>query len=157
MAIRIETQLSKKIPIAGEAYSSRQASITISAEVNDLSSIPDQARSLYTLAEQAVDNQLGITPQQPVQPTSPVPATPNRPVATAAAPKPASSPQPYRNQARRAPAPISEAQLRYLGQLIKTTNASVDAILHQHQVGALRDLSSKAASALIEEMRGVTA
>ena len=145
--IRIDTQVSKKIPLPGSDFSSRQASITISAEVSDLNNLQTQARALYAQAEAAVDAQLGISGQ-------PAPATPNCPV-TAAAPKPA--PQPYRNQGRRAPAPISEAQLRYLGQLIKNTNASVDAILHQHQVGALRDLSSKAASALIDEMRKAAA
>lgn len=153
MAIRIETQVSKKIPIAGEAFSSRQASITISAEVSDLACIADQARALYAQAEAAVDVQLGIIAQQPTQAA---PVTPNRAV-VASAPKPAPSQQPYRNSSRRAPAPVSEAQLRYLEKLITSTHASLEAILQQYQIGALRDLSSKAASGLIEDLRGVAA
>jgi hypothetical protein len=153
MAIRIETQVSKKIPIPGADFSSRQASITISAEVSDLACIADQARALYAQAEAAVDVQLGISAQQPTQVA---PVTPNRTVATAA-PKPAPSPQPYRAQSRRSPAPVSEAQLRYLEKLITSTHASLEAILQQYQIGALRDLSSKAASGLIEELRSVAA
>ena len=48
---------------------------------------------------------------------------------------------------------MTESQLRFLDRLIQQTNSSVPAILQQHQVGALRDLSCKAAAGLIDELK----
>lgn len=153
MAITIQAQLAKKVPIPGADYSSQQASITITAEVSDLSQVVTEAQHLYTLAERAVDQQLALTQpaatsQQPaaavVPPTHPAPAR-----------LPSQASQPYRTQ-RRGPAPVTDSQLRFLDRLIQQTNSSVPAILQQHQVGSLRDLSCKAAAGLIDELKAQT-
>ncbi len=58
MAITIQAQLAKKVPIPGSQFSSQQASITITAEVTDLNQVVAEAQRLYQIAEQAVDAQL---------------------------------------------------------------------------------------------------
>jgi len=157
MAITIAANLSKKLPIPGENFSSQSASITITAEVTDLSQVVTEAQKLYRIAEQAVDAQLAGTPT-----VRPVPVAPTMPAATSNPPQsPAqrtSASPPYRggNQQRRAPAPVTESQLRFLDRLITQTNSSVAAILQQHQIGALRDLSCKAAAGLIDELKAQT-
>lgn len=155
MAITIQAQLAKKIP--GEInFSSKQASITISAEVTDLNQVVAEAARLYALAEKAVDAQLA---QHAV--TAPPLAASSQ--LSASSPAPTQSPvqrpvasQPYRaNPQRRAPAPVTESQLRFLDRLIQQTGSSVPAILEQHQVGALRDISCKAAAGLIDELKAL--
>ena len=151
MAITIQAQLAKKLPIPGSSFSSQQASITISAEVTDLNQVVAEASRLYALAEQAVDLQLaGTPPAQSAPVASPVASN----VPPQPSPRPAAS-QPYRatSQPRRGPAPVTDSQLRFLDRLITQTNSSVAAILHQHQVGSLRDLSCKAAAGLIDELK----
>lgn len=153
MAITIQAQLAKKLPIPGSQFSSQQASITISAEVTDLNQVVAEAARLYALAEHAVDAQLaGTTAVQPAPVAPPVATSSNQP--QSAAQRPAAS-QPYRSgsQQRRGPAPVTDSQLRFLERLIQQTNSSVPAILDQHQVGALRDLSCKAAAGLIDELK----
>lgn len=156
MAITIQAQLAKKVPIPGADYSSQQASITITAEVTDLNQVVAEAQRLYQIAELAVDAQLN--PSQVQTPTTlpaggpnlqPPPAT----AQTAGSPRQAS--QPYRsgNQQRRGPAPVTDSQLRFLDRLIQQSNASVAAILQQYQVGSLRDLTCKAAAGLIDELK----
>lgn len=146
--ITIQAQLAKKLPIPGNQFSSQQASITISAEVTDPSQIVAEAARLYTLAEQAVDAQLAGAPVVP-----PVPAATSNPPQSSA--QRTSSAQPYRggNQQRRGPAPVTDSQLRFLDRLIQQTHSSVPAILQQHQIGALRDMSCRAAAQLIDELK----
>lgn len=154
MAIQIQAQLAKKLPIPGSQFTSQQASITITTDVVDLNQVVAEASRLYKLAEQAVDAQLaGTTVVQPAPVAPSVSASSNQPQSVA--PRPAAS-QPYRggNQQRRGPAPVTDSQLRFLDRLIQQTNSSVPAILEQHQVGALRDLSCKAAAGLIDELKG---
>ena len=152
MAITIQAQLAKKLPIPGSQFSSQQASITITAEVTDLNQVVAEAQRLHRLAEQAVDAQLNQPPAlQAALPQSPTTSAPS----TSPAQRPAAS-QPYRNSSaaqRRGPAPVTESQLRFLDRLIQQTGSSVPAILDQHQVGALRDLSCKAAAGLIDELK----
>lgn len=153
--ITIQAQLAKKLPIPGSQFSSQQASITISAEVTDPSQIVAEAARLYNLAEQAVDAQLaGTSDVRPAPVAPPVPtATSNSPQSPAQRPAGA---QPYRggNQQRRGPAPVTDSQLRFLDRLIQQTGSRVPAILQQHQIGALRDLSCRAAAQLIDELKG---
>ena len=154
MAISIQAQLAKKLPIPGSQFSSQQASITITAEVTDLNQVVAEAQRLYALAEQAVDAQLNQAPApQAALSQGPTTAAPS----TSPAQRPAAS-QPYRggNTAqRRGPAPATDSQLRFLDRLITQTNSSVPAILQQHQIGALRDLSCKAAAGLIDELKNL--
>ena len=148
MAITIQAQLSKKIPITGTDFSSQSASITISAEVTDPASVIPEAQRLYRLAEQAVDAQLRLTP--------PPAATPATRQATAT-PNAHNRPTPPRNQTRRGPAPVTDSQIRFLDRLITQTGSSLDAILHRHQIAGLQDLSCKDAAALIDELKRTAA
>ena len=148
MAITIQAQLSKKIPITGTDFSSQSASITISAEVTDPASVIPEAQRLYRLAEQAVDAQLRLSP--------PPAATPAARQATAT-PNAHNRPTPPRSHPRRGPAPVTDSQIRFLDRLITQTGSSLDAILHQHQVAGLQDLSCKDAAALIDELKRMAA
>jgi hypothetical protein len=149
--VRIEAQLAKKLPIPGEDFSSKQASITITAEVADLSQVVAEAQRLYALAEEAVDAQFTQAPAAPI--SSPRPSS-----------NPAPSPaqrqqalQPYRSSGgpRRgsAPAPVTDSQLRFLSRLIDQTKASLPAILDQYQVGGLDQLSCRDAAGLIDSLK----
>ena len=147
--VRIEAQLAKKLPIPGEEFSSKQASITITAEVADLSQVVAEAQRLYALAEEAVDTQLN---QAHVAPASAHRPSPNP------APNPAprqQASQPFRASGgqRRGPAPVTDSQIRFLEKLIRDSGTNLNAILHHHQIGSLRDLSCKDAAGLIDELK----
>jgi len=139
MAIRIEAQLSKKIPIPGQEFSSQQASITISAEVTDPSQIVLESHRLYALAEQSVNQQLKITPAPSPQIQRSQP-TQHRPAQASA---------PY----RRGPAPITDSQLRFLNKLIQQGNHDVHGILSDFAVQDLRDIPCKDAVGLIDRLK----
>jgi hypothetical protein len=147
MAIQIQTQLSKKIP--GDIdFSSKQASITITAEVGDLSQVVVEARRLYVLAEEAVDAQLN----QVRAPSAAPPRSANS--APSPAPRQQAS-QPYHASGgqRRGPAPVTDSQIRFLERLIRDSGTDLNALLHHHQIGSLRDLSCKDAAGLIDELK----
>jgi len=145
MAIRIEAQLSKKIPIPGSEFSSQQASIAISAEVTDPAHVVQEAQRLYSLAVQAVDQQLGIVAAQ----STPIP----RSHAQQTIPRPSQASQPFPNTQRRGPAPITDSQLKYLNRLISQGNHSLSAILHDFQIGSLGDLTCKDGADLISRLK----
>jgi hypothetical protein len=150
MAITIQAQLAKKVPIPGADFSSQQASITLNAEVSDLSQVAAEAQRLYSLAEQAVDAQLAGHVRHPA-------AAPPAPAPTQAAPPaPSAASRPYASASspRRGPAPVTDSQLRFLDRLIRQAGVDPAAILAQHQVGSLRDLSCKVAAQLIDELKG---
>ncbi len=149
MAITIAANLAKKLPIPGSDYSSQLASITITAEVSDLNQVATEAQKLYRLAEQAVDAQLAGKPiVTGSQPPPQAPAQPN-------SHRPTQASQPYRsNGQRRAPAPVTDSQLRFLKRLLDQTRTSLPAVLEHHQVGSLDQLSCKAAAELIDELKG---
>lgn len=150
MAISIAANLSKKLPIPGSDYSSQQASITITAEVSDLTQVAAEAQKLYRIAEAAVDAQLASSPGD-----QPAPAPSARPGPTA---QPRQGSQPYRSTGqRRGPAPITDSQLKYVQRLIDQTKASLPAILQQYQVGGIDQLSCRAAAQLIDELKQVSA
>lgn len=151
MAITIQAQLAKKVPIPGADYSSQQASITITAEVTDLSQVVAEAQRLYALAEQAIDVQLaGGQPQAGIPPA----AGGARALASSQGrPTPAAGSAPYRAPARRGPAPVTDSQLRFLDRLIQQSGASVPAILEQQRIGDLRELTCKAAAGLIDALK----
>ena len=154
MALKLIVNVSKKIQ-GKTNFSSTQASCSIEGEISSGQDPVQEAAKLYAQAEQAVDAQLFST--SAVQPAPVVPPTPV--VSSNSPPHPVqrqTASQPYRggSQPRRSPAPVTESQLRFLDRLITQTNSSVPAILDQHQVGSLRDLSCKAAAGLIDELKG---
>jgi hypothetical protein len=157
MAITIQAQLAKKVPIPGADFSSQQASITVTAEVTDLNQVVAEAQRLYQIAEQAVDAQLagrhrpqGCVPEATI-PGS-VPSTPAR--SPTSSPSATSRPFTATTTPRQGPAPITDSQLRFLDRLIRQAGIDPAAILAQHQVGSLRNLSCKAAAQLIDELKG---
>jgi hypothetical protein len=181
MAITIQAQLAKKVPIPGATFSSQQASITITAEVSDLSQVVAEAQRLYALAEQAVDQQLaGPAPSQsiPASPSSPAYSAVSAPAAASSIP-PGSTPggptstgshqaqspsarpasagprasQPYRGAQRRGPAPVTDSQLRFLKRLIDQSRAPLAGIFDQYQIGDLAQLSCRDAAQLIDELK----
>lgn len=165
MAITIAANLSKKVPLPGTDYSSHQASITITAEVTDLSHVHSEAERLYALAEQAVDHQLGLAAVRGGGPATgrsasndPAPMTPSTTTQRPATASRASQPYP-RTGGRRGPAPATDSQLRFLERLVSQTGTNVDAICSAHRVGSLADLSCKEAAGVIDELkaRGVAA
>ena len=146
MAIAIAAQVAKKVPIPGTEFASRQASITITAEVVDLSQVAAQARSLYALAEQAVDAQLGLPTAVQTNP-----APPSTPGPSSYAPRPSQGhPTPSRS---RRPAPVTDSQLRLIDKLIQDTGTNVQAVLQHHRIQALAELTCKDASALIDDLK----
>lgn len=160
MAIKIITTVSKKIPIAGLDYSSVSASCTVEAEIADLTQVAAQAQALYAQVEHAVDQQLMPEKSSPAQvpaatPTASLPVShPRQPDSIAALPRQGTS-APYHptGQQRRGPAPVTDSQLRFLKRLIDQTGTPVAAILDQHRIGGLDDLSCKAAAQLIDELK----
>jgi len=147
MSAKVITTVSKKIPIVGLDFSSVSASCTVEAEIVDLAQVAEQVRALYAQAEAAVDEQLRLA----------APAAPNvlvTPPSAAPTSQPRQASQPYRPaQQRRAPAPITDSQLRFLDRLIAQTGTSLPAILEHHHVGNLRDISCKDAAGLIDELK----
>jgi hypothetical protein len=160
MAISIQAQLAKKVPIPGSQFSSQQASITVTAEVTDLNQVVAEAQRLYQIAEQAVDAQLNRS-QNPTPTAQPVVGPNNQPQQATAqtASSPRQTSQPYRgnNQHRRGPAPVTDSQMRFLKRLIDQSKASVPAILNQFQIGDLSQLSCRDAAQLIDELKQVSA
>ena len=152
MPITIEASVSKKVPIPGEEFSSRSASLTIRAEVTTLADIAGQAARLYQEAEAAIDAQLGITAAAPAsKPPLPVHQHPTQPLSSAPGPTRASAP--YRSSQRRTPAPITESQVSFIGRLLNESRTTLDAVLAHFQVGSLRDLSAKQGSELIDSLK----
>ena len=156
MAISIQAQLSKKQPIEGVDWSSKQASMSISSECSDPSQIIAEAARLFALAEQAVDAQLSQSPAPQVAvPQSPTPPTPS----ASPAHRPSAS-QPYRNggpQRRQAAAPISAAQARYLSQLGQRAQGALAEALAQHGVTTIDALTGRDASKIIDHLLQVAA
>jgi Tfp pilus assembly protein PilN len=147
MAISIAAQVAKKMPVPGTDFASRQASITITAEVTDLAQVSTQAQRLYALAEQAVDAQLGITTTAPTP--APTPSAITGP--STYAPRPS---QGHASPSRsRRLAPVTDSQLRLIDKLVQDTGTDPQAVLRHHRIQAMRELTCKDASALIDELK----
>lgn len=58
MAIQLHIHFAKKLPIPGADFSSQQASVTVRAEVSEITDVLTESAKLYRLCEQAVDQQL---------------------------------------------------------------------------------------------------
>lgn len=149
MAIAINASLSKKIQLPGHEYASQQVSITITGEVHDLARVSEEAARLLGLAEASVDEKLGLTKSQStLQMSSPATST-SQPQASAA-PKPVAYPS---SGGRRAPNPSSAAQHRLLRLLCDRTPGAFDRILAENRVASIEGLSSRAASAVIDQLK----
>lgn len=153
MAIRIDANVAKRVPIPGIDYSSRQASITITAEVTDISQVVEEARRLYALAEQAVDQQLALAAAAP-----PVAAPVQPPVAyqpqVGAQSRPTSRvPSTGRSAPRRGIPPISDAQRRLLDRLLSGDPQQADAICQRAGVATIGALNMKQASETIDWLK----
>jgi len=144
MPLRIIINLSKKVP-GPQDYSSTSASCSIESDLAHGQDPTAEAATLYRQAEIAVDRQLGILQTPPVPASSPAStSSPNG--SGPAIPRQSSQP-------RRAPAPISPAQLRYLGQLLERNPGVRDRILAEQHVATIQEISSRAASAIIDQLK----
>ncbi len=148
MAIKLVVNIAKKIPGPSE-YSSVQASCSIEGELSAGQHPQVEAARLFSQAEAAVNQQLGHVDIKSVAPTPVQRWTPPT-VSNNTTPNQSQSPQ------RRSPAPVTESQLRFITRLLDAGKGSRDAILAQHQVGDLRDLSCKAAASVIDTLKAVT-
>ena len=155
MALKLVINISKKIPGPLD-FSSIQASCSIEGELTAGQDPTVEAARIFAQAEAAVDRQLGLQAQETV-PQATLHQQPSPSSTTSVGAGHASRPQasqPYRsNGQRRAPAPVTDSQIRFLERLIRDTGTDLNAILQHHQVGSLRDLSCKAAAGLIDEMK----
>ena len=157
MAIRIDISISKRLPIPGVDYSSRQAAITISGEITDLTQINAEAARLFTAGETVVDRQLNLLPTAQVPPLVPgipptIPPSSPSPTIQPAADTAARSTRPYTNRSR-TPAPVTASQLRFLDKLIRDTRTDPNAILHEFAIGSMAGLSCRDAARLIDDLK----
>ncbi len=157
MVMTIVVNLSKKIPGLVD-YSSVQASCSIEGELAAGHDPLLEAARLFGQAEAAVDRQLDIAANVGAGVPAKITAG-NHPSGSSQPPRstasPGSSPSPSGN-GRRAPAPISPAQLRFLRQLCDRTPGAHDRILAEHHVASIEALSSRAASAVIDQLKAVS-
>jgi len=166
MAIALHASIAKKVPIPGEQYASRQASLSIVGEVTDLAHILDEAHRLFGLAEIAVDAQLASMPPtsairspatgQPVRrPAQSTPAAiPQMPSSSQSIP-PSPPPPPPRSSRpfRRAVAAVTPSQLQLIQRLLGEGRGDLTAILHHYQLGGLDQLGCRDASVLIDILK----
>ena len=149
MALKLITTISKKIPLPGLEFSSCQASCTIEGEVTDLNQAPAEARRLYLLAENAVDQQLCLhsTNDHP-QPIRSGPAQ-------GVSPSRASAPSPSANRSapRRNPPMVTDSQLRLLHRLLDNQPDLITHHCRRHGVECLEDLTVSQASGLIDALK----
>lgn len=141
MAIKLVVNISKKIPGPSD-YSSVQASCSIEGELPAGQNPNVEAARLFSQAEAAVNQQLTL---KPANFAGPALAPAQRWTPPTATTQPTSQ--------RRAPAPVTDSQLRFITRLLDSGKGSLNAILAQHQVGDLRDLSCKAAAGLIDTLK----
>ena len=174
MAIRIEAQLAKKLPIPGADFSSQQAAITISAEVGNPAEVVSEAQHLYRLCEEAVDAQLGIPNTPPAAQgtahshdhrSAHARGTPNDSSRSSGFQRSVPNPSPqrsayskpgYPSQRRGGPPPISDAQRRLLSRLLSDTPDRGHAWLGDRGINNLDRIDMAEASALIDELKGGT-
>ena len=129
MATTIAANISKRVVAAqGNLF----ASITLTAEISNLSQFAIEAKRLYALAESAVDEQLGLRPPPHAEKA-------HTEVRTAS---------PHLRQKP----PASENQIQYLSRLMRETGTELNAILTDFQIPDLRSLSGSEASGLIAQL-----
>jgi hypothetical protein len=151
--LKLVITISKKVP-GPQDYSSTQSSVSIEGELASGQDPVAEAARLQSQAEAAVDRFLGLSPAHtenpaPQQSRTPAPTLPPR---TSPAPPNSGASRPYA-QGRRAPAPITESQVSFIGRLLTESRTTLDAVLAHFQVGSLRDLSAKQGSELIDSLK----
>lgn len=152
--ISVNVAAQKKLQHPTQQYGSIQATVSLQGEAGSLQDVAAVVHDLFAAAQAGVDQHLAeqLGAAKPSPSTSPQSSRP----APSSQPRQAS--QPYRsNGQRRQPAPVTDSQLRFLKRLIDQTKASVPAILDQHQVGSLDQLSCRSAAQLIDELKQVAA
>ena len=160
MSLQITICAAKKLPHPTHQFGSISAQVSLVGEAGTLADAPAIMRDLFAAAQAGCDQHLAEQSGACQAPTSQA-ALYHGPTSSARSASPAQRPaasQPYRcgNTAqRRGPALVTESQLRFLDRLIAQTGTNVDGILQHHQVGALRDLSCKAAAGLIDELKAL--
>ena len=153
--LKILVNFSRKVPDR-EPYSSRQASVSLEGEIANGYDPSIETARLFAQAESAVDRQLaGPKEDMPGAATSPRSTSAVAPQSATGAPPAAPRPQQQatRGYPRRGPAPITDSQLRLIERLVGEGTGTLQAICSQYEIGALRDLSCKAASALIDSLK----
>ena len=85
MAIFIKATYSKKLGLP--QYSSHQYAVEVSAELTDVSQLPQASADLYARLQQAVDDQIVNVGYVPGQGTAPLPTKPATTVTPPAAPR----------------------------------------------------------------------
>lgn len=149
MALKLIINIAKKVP-GPQEFSSVQASCSIEGELAAGQDPVAETARLFKQAETAVDAQLAGTPVE--QPAS---APVSRPTPS---PQPTQASRPYKgNGQRRAPAHISPAQTRYLGQLGQRAPGALAESLAQHGVTTIDALTARDASQIIDHMLQVVA
>jgi hypothetical protein len=151
MALTLVIALAKTVP-GSEPFTSIKASCEIHGEIAVGQDPSGEAAKLYSQAEAAVNRQLGLAGTLPAG--SPVPAPAPQSASSPQSSPSSSSPVAYPSSGgRRAPAAISAAQLRFLRQLCDRTPGAIDRILAEHHVASIEALSSRAASAIIDQLK----
>ena len=130
MATTIAANISKRV--VDSSHGNVFVSLSINAEISDLSQVAIEAKRLYALAESAVDEQLGLRLPPHAEKTH----TEVRPAAPHLRQKP----------------PASENQIQYLTRLMRETRTELNAILTDFQIPDLRSLSGQEASGLIAQL-----
>lgn len=140
MAIRITINVSKKIPIPGQDFSSQTASCSIEAEATG-DPVAD-AQDLYRQAESAVNQQLGLSSTVEPLTAHSGPSYPNaRPT------------RPYNGRSRRGPPPATTNQVRLLERLLRDQPVEPDQLNQSYGVSDIRQLTVKDASHLIDQLK----
>ncbi len=154
--IRLSASLTKKVPHPQHEYGSIAASLSLEVECPVGQDPAHESQRLFRELDQAIEAEL----QRQVGGPHPAAATPGsqpggRPTGSSGGPNPAPSTSGSSPQAtgRRPPSPISAAQLRFLRQLVDRTPGALERILADHRVATLEDLTSRAASGVIDRLK----
>ena len=133
MATTIAANISKRV--VDSSHGNVFVSLSINAEISDLSQVAVEAKRLYALAESAVDEQLDLHPPPKAEEQH-------------------SQGHPTAPHLRQKP-PASENQIQYLTRLMRETRTELNAILTDFQIPDLRSLSGSEASGLIAQLVAV--
>ena len=154
--IRLSANVSKKLPIPGEQFSSQQFGASMEIEVSDADQpeiIQARIRDLYALISTAIDEQLaGANGQAGAKPRpAPAPLPQNRLPAQARAQQPA--PKGGDGNGGKRAVTATEAQQKAIYAICKGLGVEVKDVLADYHVARSRDLTVKDASRLIDELK----
>jgi hypothetical protein len=152
--ITVSAHWARKLPGPVD-FSSIQAQASVQIEAGSIADVPQRAREAFALVQQAVEEQL--RQGNPAPPSGSHHSTVASPatslIVNTAAPSP-SRPTSYPSgNGRRSSSPSSAAQHRLLRMLLDRTPGAIDRILAEHRVASIEALSSRAASAVIDQLK----